>query len=111
LLPTENTALRRLLNQWFATKRIRPQVVAEFEDSELLKEYAQQGAGLFAASKLIEENTLRHYQVKLVGQLDAIRMRYYAFSPERRITNPAVTAIIDAATKVPAAKRREKAAR
>jgi LysR family transcriptional activator of nhaA len=111
LLPTENTALRRLLNQWFATKRIRPQVVAEFEDSELLKEYAQQGAGLFAASKLIEENTLRHYQVKLVGQLDAIRMRYYAISPERRITNPAVTAIIDAATKVPAAKRREKAAR
>lgn len=98
LLPTENTSLRRLLNQWFASKRIRPQVIAEFEDSELLKEHAQAGAGLFAASKLIEDNTLRHYQVKLVGQLESIRMRYYAISPERRITNPAVTAIIEAAT-------------
>lgn len=108
LLPTENTALRRLLNQWFASKRIRPQVVAEFEDSELLKEYAHVGGGLFAASKFIEEHTLRHYQVKTVGQLEGIRMRYYAISPDRRITNPAVTAIIEGATTTPAMKRRQK---
>jgi LysR family transcriptional activator of nhaA len=105
LLPTENTSLRRLLNQWFASKRIRPQVIAEFEDSELLKEYGQAGGGLFAASAVIEEHTLRHYQVKVLGQLESIRMRYYAISPERRITNPAVTAIIEAATKRTLVKR------
>ena len=97
LLPTENTSLRRVLNHWFASKRIRPQVIAEFEDSELLKEYGQAGGGLFAASTVIEEHTLRHYRVKTLGQLEAARMRYYAISPERRITNPAVTAIIEAA--------------
>jgi hypothetical protein len=32
-------------------------------------------------------------------------MRYYAISPERRITNPAVTAIIEAATKRTLVKR------
>ena len=97
LLPTENTSLRRVLNHWFASRRIRPQVIAEFEDSELLKEYGQAGGGLFAASTVIEEHTLRHYRVKTLGHLEAARMRYYAISPERRITNPAVTAIIEAA--------------
>jgi LysR family transcriptional activator of nhaA len=97
LLPTENTSLRRILNHWFASKRIRPQVIGEFEDSELLKEYGQAGGGLFAASTVIEEHTQRHYRVKTLGQLESARMRYYAISPERRITNPAVTAIIEAA--------------
>jgi LysR family transcriptional activator of nhaA len=97
VLPTENTSLRRILNHWFASKRIRPQVIAEFEDSELLKEHGQAGGGLFAASTVIEEHTLRHYRVKALGQLESARMRYYAISPERRITNPAVTAIIESA--------------
>lgn len=97
LLPTENTSLRRILNQWFASKRIRPTVIAEFEDSELLKEYAEDGGGLFAASTVIEEHTLQHYRVKVLGELESTRMRYYAISPERRVTNPAVTAIIEAA--------------
>lgn len=97
LLPTENTSMRRILNHWFASKRIRPRVIAEFEDSELLKEYGQAGGGLFAASTVIEEHTLQHYGVKALGQLESTRMRYYAISPERRVTNPAVTAIIEAA--------------
>ncbi len=73
-------------------------MVAEFEDSELLKEYGQIGGGLFAASTVIEEHTLQHYRVKPLGQLESTRMRYYAISPERRLTNPAVIAIIEAAT-------------
>ena len=97
LLPTENTSLRRLLNHWFASKRIRPIVMAEFEDSELLKEHGQAGGGLFAASTVIKEHTLQHYKVQALGQLESVRMRYYAISPERKITNPAVTAIVEAA--------------
>ena len=97
LLPTDNTALRRLMNHWFASNRIQPSVIAEFEDSELLKEHAQTGSGLFAASALIEEHTLKNYRVKLLGRMKAARMRYYAISPERRFSNPAVTTIIEAA--------------
>ena len=89
--------MRRILNHWFASKRIRPRVIAEFEDSELLKEYGQAGGGLFAASTVIEEHTLQHYGVEALGQLESTRMRYYAISPERRVTNLAVTAIIEAA--------------
>ena len=97
LLPTKNTSLRRVLNHWFASNRIQPTVVAEFEDSELLKEYAQAGGGLFAASALSEEHTLKNYRVQVLGQMKSARMRYFAISPERRISNPAVTTIIETA--------------
>src|SRR5678815_2092627 len=82
LLPTENTSMRRLMNHWFADTGIRPKVRAEFEDSELLKEYAQEGGGLFATSTMIEKHTLRNYRVQLIGRLASVRMQYYAISPE-----------------------------
>ena len=97
LLQTDNTSLRRLLNQWFAGQQIRPTVVAEFEDNELLKEHGQRGGGLFAASTVMEEHTLEHYKVKLLGRIETARIRFYAISPEKRVTNPAVAAIIRAA--------------
>ena len=37
LLPTENTTLRRSIEQWLDHERIRPRVVGEFEDSALLR--------------------------------------------------------------------------
>ena len=97
LLQTDNTSLRRLLNQWFAGQQIRPKVVAEFEDNELLKEYGQRGGGLFVASTIIEEHTLQHYRVKPIGCIETARLRFYAISPEKRVTNPAVAAIIQSA--------------
>lgn len=97
LLPTDNTSMRRMMNQWFASNRIQPSVVAEFEDSELLKEHAQAGGGIFAASTLIEEHTLKNYRVKPLGRMKAARTRYYAISPERRFSNPAVATIIETA--------------
>lgn len=97
LLPTDNTSLRRLLNQWFAGQQIRPTVVAEFEDNELLKEYGQRGGGLFAASTVIEQHTVEHYRVEVIGRVETACLRFYAISPEQRVTNPAVAAIIQTA--------------
>src|SRR5512140_2173691 len=37
LLPAEGTALRRSLEAWFASTRIQPTVVGEFDDSALMK--------------------------------------------------------------------------
>jgi LysR family transcriptional regulator, transcriptional activator of nhaA len=97
LLPMENTSLRRLMNHWFAKAGIRPRVRAEFEDSELLKEYGQDGGGVFVTSSMIEQHTLRHYPVQLIGRLESVRAQYYAISPERKITNAAVTLIVEQA--------------
>lgn len=97
LLPTENTTLRRSLDAWFAAQKVQPQVVAEIEDSAVLKVFGQSGFGLFAAPSVVETEVRRQYHVKVVGRVDAIRERFYAVSVERRLTNPAVLAITRAA--------------
>ena len=97
ILPTENTTLRRSLDQWFAARGIRPRVVGEFEDSALLKVFGQRGMGLFPAPSIIANEVQRQYQVRPVGTLDGVRERFYAISAERKLKHPAVIAISAAA--------------
>ena len=97
LLPFESLMLRRSLNQWFDRLKIKPRIVAEFEDSALLKVFGGDGLGLFAASSVVEEEVVSQYGVQLLGRADEVRERFYAISVERRLKHPAVVAISDAA--------------
>jgi LysR family transcriptional activator of nhaA len=97
LLPTENSALRRSLDQWFDSVQIRPRVVSEFEDSALLKVFGQAGIGLFLAPSAIDVEVQKQYGVKVVGRIEAVKERFYAISVEKRLKNPAVVAISAAA--------------
>jgi LysR family transcriptional activator of nhaA len=97
LLPLENLALRRSLNQWFDSLGVRPHVVAEFADSALLKVFGADGLGLFAASAAVEAEVARQYHVQVVGRAEGVKERFYAISAERRLKNPAVVAISQAA--------------
>lgn len=97
LLPTSTTALRRLLDLWLDAEGIRPVIVGEFDDSALLKVFAQAGAGLFAAPDVIEQEVRRQYGVRVVGRLEGLRERFYAVSVERKVKHPAVAAIAAAA--------------
>jgi len=97
LLPTTNTALRRDLDAWFERQGIKPRVVAEFEDSALMKVFGQSGGFAFPAPAAIERDVRRFYEVGLVGRTAGVRERYYAISAERRLKHPAVLAITGAA--------------
>jgi LysR family transcriptional regulator, transcriptional activator of nhaA len=97
LLPTENTALRRSLDQWFTGRGIRPRIVGEFEDSALLKVFGQSGTGIFAAASVIAKEVQRQYQVRTIGRLRNVRERFYAISVDRRLKHPAVVAISEEA--------------
>jgi len=97
LLPTENTVLRRSLDQWFAQQGVRPAVVGEFEDSALLKSFGERGIGLFGGPTAIEAEIRRQYSVIPLGRIEQVRERFYAISAERRLTHPAVVAISEAA--------------
>jgi LysR family transcriptional activator of nhaA len=89
--------LRRALNLWFARHGIRPRVVAEFEDSALLKAFGQDGAGIFPAPVVIARALRAHFGALLVGRVPEVRERFYAITMERRLKNPAVAAICDRA--------------
>jgi len=97
LMPTANTALRRALDQWFDRQAIRPQIVAEFEDSALLKVFGQEGLGLFPAPSAISDEIQRQFKVKPVGTIEDVQERFFAISVERRLKHPAVVAISQAA--------------
>ena len=97
ILPTDNTALRRSLDQWFAGLGIRPLLRAECEDTALLKVFGRAGHGVFAAPSVIEAEVRRAYGVESIGRAEAVREQFYAISLERRLKHPAVIAITEAA--------------
>lgn len=97
LLPLENLAARRNLNQWFDRHDIRPQIVAEFEDSALLTVFGADGVGVFPAPTIVEGELVAQLGVEKIGDANDVRQRFYAISVERRLKNPAAVAIQEAA--------------
>lgn len=97
LLPTENTVLRRSLDQWLDAKGLRPDVVGEFEDSALLKVFGMRGTGVFPAAAVVAAEVETQYGVRLIGRVPDVRECLYAVTVERRIRHPAVAAICEAA--------------
>jgi LysR family transcriptional activator of nhaA len=97
LLPSQHSALRRRLDDWFESHELSPQIAGEFDDSALLKAFGEAGAGVFAAPTVIEEEVCRMYRMSIIGQTDEIKERFYAISPERRLKHPSVVLITDTA--------------
>lgn len=97
LMPTENTQLRRSLDQWFAERNWRPTIVGEFEDSAVLKTFGMEGEGLFAAPTLVAEAVCTQYKVRALGELTGVKERIYAVTLDRKVRNPAVAGVIEAA--------------
>jgi LysR family transcriptional regulator, transcriptional activator of nhaA len=97
LLPVNTSALRRRLDDWFEQNDLHPEVVAEFDDSALMKAFGGAGAGVFPAPTAIAATLERMYGVKRIGSIETVHETYYAISPERKITHPAVLRITEAA--------------
>lgn len=97
LLPTDNTSVRRSIDQWCMSNDINMNVVGEFEDSALLNVFGQAGTGMFFAPSTIEAEVCKQFSVRLIGRIREIRARFYAISLERKLKHPAVVAISKAA--------------
>ncbi len=97
LLPLADAPLRRALEQWMSSIRVRPKIVAEFEDSALLKVFGADGLGIFAVPSAIEEQVTEHYGVVVLGRASEVRERFYAISSERRLKHPAAVVISERA--------------
>lgn len=100
LLPTLNTDLRRALDHWFDAESLQPRIIAEFDDSALMKEFGYVGRGIFPVPSAVLEDVKRRYGVRLVGRVPAVRARYYAVTTLRRLKHPAVAAVSQAAPRL-----------
>jgi LysR family transcriptional activator of nhaA len=99
LLPSTGSALRRELEAWFDARGLVPHVVAEFDDTALLKAFGTSGHGVICGSTIIASEVARMYHVTPIGETTEVVERFYAISAERRIRNPAASAISEAAKK------------
>jgi len=97
LLPTSNTMLRRLLDDWLTRHDLMPTIIGEFQDSATLKAFGQTGHGVFPGSTAMEKEICRQYQVEVVRRIDSVKQKFYAITVERRLKHPVVMALFDAA--------------
>jgi LysR family transcriptional regulator, transcriptional activator of nhaA len=97
LLPGSGTQLRSGIDQWLDKHRLHPRVIAEFEDSALMKAFGQQGSGGFIAPAAIEAEVERQYKAIAIGRIDEVKEHFYAISVERRVTHPVVSVVMEAA--------------
>lgn len=97
LLPMNGHALRRNLDDWFDQSSISPKIIAEFDDSALLKAFGEGGSGFFPAPTAMKERVERMYNVKSIGEINNVKEHFMVISPERKLKHPAVVAITEAA--------------
>jgi LysR family transcriptional regulator, transcriptional activator of nhaA len=94
LLPTDDTAIRRTLDQWLDQQDVRPVLVGEFEDYALLREFARAGHGFAPVPVVQEAQFRREYGFQRVGAARPVTAQFFAISLERRIRHPAVAAVV-----------------
>src|ERR1051326_8863382 len=95
LLPTENMGLRAALETWFDTKRIRPRLIGEYEDSALMVFCATAGRGFTVVPTVVAREVLKHWGLRVIANVDECGTEFYAITAERRVKNPAAMAITE----------------
>lgn len=98
LLQSKNTAVRQRMTSWFEKYDINPEIVAEFDDSALMKSFGQGGYGVFTAPTLIETTIVNQYSVEIIGRTSEFKEHYYIISPERKLKHPAILEIVKSAS-------------
>lgn len=97
MLPMVGSTLRRNLDGWLERQNVTPEIVAEAEDSALLKAFAADGMGGMFVPTVIARTVAQRYNVVEVAEIDSVHERFYAITADRRIVHPGVIAIRSAA--------------
>lgn len=93
LLPASRTAWRHELDRWLDSHRIRPQIVAEFDDSALMKIAAADGLGVVPVAAAVLEEAVTRYGLKPIGRPVRCGLSCYLITLERAMRHPAVAVI------------------
>lgn len=97
LLPSALSDMRRALDRWFDDVPGSPRIIAEFDDSALMKEFGGRNQGLFPIPSILLDEVHKQYGVEMVGRLPEVRLKYYVVTTERKIKHPATAVIVQTA--------------
>ncbi len=97
VLPPDEAELRREFESWTREQELDVEVAAEIEDPALAKAFAGAGHGLLLAPSVMAADLRRLEDLRPVGELPGVVLRYCAISVERRVKHPAVVRLLEAA--------------
>lgn len=93
LLPASRTAWRHEIDRWFDSHRIRPRVVAEFDDAALMKTAAADGMGIAPIAASVLDEAVSRYGLKAISKPVRCGFSNYLITLERAMRHPAVALI------------------
>lgn len=97
VLPPNGTPLRRKLEDWFLAQGLSVDVRAEIADAGLLRVFGGAGRGVFPVRDALSAEVEDLHDVQELGTCTGVREEYFVLSLQRRITHPAVAALIESA--------------
>jgi LysR family transcriptional activator of nhaA len=97
LMPSDESEIRSLLDEWFQKINVRPLILGEFSDTALLQIFGDSGDGMFPAPTVLERQLKEQFGVQLIGEVPQVKQRYYLITAEKQVRHPAITAIIQGA--------------
>lgn len=100
LMQGEDFLFQTRLIDWFQAEKVNPHIVGEFDDGAMLKSFGQAGAGFFAAPLVVSDYICKQYQVEKVGEIKTVTEQLYAITTERRLTHPAIMAIVESTANI-----------
>jgi len=96
LISGDRSIQKNLILSWLESRRIQPRVIAEFDDTALMKLFGQGGQGFFFSPTIIEAFILQQYSdIRVVGRTKSVTEQFFAITPQRRIADPVIQKMID----------------
>ncbi len=97
LLPTRGTEARRGLDAYFERHEVRPHIVAEFEDTALMKVFGERGEGVYPVPSSIAAEVRARHDGVTIGATEEVRERFYAITVDRKLAHPAARHLVERA--------------
>lgn len=99
LLWSTDSAIALAIQSWFTAYAVSPTLTGRFDDSALMKAFAEQGLGAIAVPSIVEKEVCRHHGLQVLGRTDEVHHPVYAVVPRRRRMHPMVDVLFDAKQK------------
>ena len=93
LMPGEDSAMRKAINEWLAQQRLRVSIAGEFDDAALMAAFGREQVGVFPIPSALAAEYPPECGLVQLGNVESIRIKYYALTIKRRLTHPCVLAI------------------
>jgi LysR family transcriptional activator of nhaA len=100
LMQGHTSGIRHGLSSWLETEQLYPKIMAEFDDTALLKLFGSEGFGVFCAPSAIAEHVETQYGVHCIGKAPSLNERYYAITGKSRADDTISKSIVEKARQI-----------